>query len=1772
MRKRTLAITIFICAISAIVYAGGRQDNESREVASPEGFTESIDITDKSPGKWNIYVEAQDKGGNTAIAGPHNIYIDPESDLPIARIINPQSNMHVQGNLNIVGTCTDDDGVAYVEMVITRGADGKGEVMLQTRADGTEFWSCLLDTSDTQKWRDGVYTITAWGTDINGLSGISDSFPVKSQKKDSVTWNLDRKKPEIKVTSHELGALLNGKVNIKGNVWDGNGVDTLSYSLDNGIRYQSASLKYDKNTDLYNFDIPIDTKAFEDGPAVILFKSRDKMKTEGSYSFLIFANNTGPDVQILYPDPETAVNGIFTVAGYAIHKVGLSSLTWKLGKDSGEIPLIIGNPWWSQEFDIRGQNVKDLDLEIRATDLSGNVTTVKRKLLVDQEADKPKISLTSPADGAIVPAAGLPLIGLATDNTGVESIFYSIGTNPAVEVPCSGYFQLTINDEIQPGIYNMDVWAKDITGVIGPKVTVKNVVFPGIAPELTITQVRTAVKTAEPAQFYSGMEINSESGSSMDLLIRSGSGLQNISYQLGSKNPVTIAVKGTKGGDYIQNITIPPDIDFGQVKLEIRANDIYNRETILNEYVNITDLTSRRIIDGYVSANKLRDGAISLKGLNGEASWPGQITVSRDSKTPIPVSASVDSGAQPAKMTFNIPGRAPINGTFKDGEIQANLPADLPAGLNQVTLAVDMRTGEHYEATGEFWLLRPRLDGQTINTAQSFTWLRPETLDSSVILLSNITPLTGIYNGRPLQSVTADGTNTDTLKVSLDQYGRVSLLGSGEGTYGPVRFILTDRDGKTFTSQDYSFLVDNGPPVIEILDNIDGKWVQNQVNLRFRVTDGNSIKSLEFSANLGTNWSAFNLRDGLDGFASGSIIENPLDISALGDGVVLLSIRAIDAAGRQTISSFSINKDTKAPATRLIVPISGARVNGNIMLGIAVTEAGKLDSVVYNRPETEIDGVLMPEISKQVYPVRDSDGRNKPFTFLDVILDKDQLPLADNMSFTFTDAAGNSSTISNWPFIIDTQMDLPVVQVSLPLDNEVIISDFEISGICYDDDQVNKIYWSIDGGNEQALEAKNGYSITIPLSSMTDNGHTVTVYAEDIYGVKGEPVTRDFRVSLEEPKAMSTAPTADEIIGGTVRLLGTASDKNGIKKVQISLDNGNSFNDSELELTGADIENEVQWSYLLNTKIIPDGNHAVFIRVYDEYDISALYSCLLNVDNTPPELTVYTPSDGTETTGPLYFTGQVMDSMMLESVSIKLSSLEGVSIPPELAEVNLKLDALLLDEMDISSLPDGNYNVEVWAVDKAKNTSRTARNISLIKNNERNFIDVLYPFSGQYMNGNFNIYGYVGGLDKASQVTLQVNGSGIAAADVTEAGYFRFEITPQTMRAGANTLVISSDFGGRDNIQTEPQTIQYQPNGPWVTVDTMNMGDFAYERPWLQGRAGYELTDNELAILADKKTDKDIRADIEAKKVTSVELSFNNGLTFFPADKAKDKAYDWGYRLETGDMAEGLHYLVVRAVMANGEIAASRFLVQVDKTAPTIRLITPQPGGHYNTELVYSALTNDDVKLGSVSYYLRKGDKAFYEVPGFIKGLYFEATIPPFIKQIWNTAPSIFGGGATYMDISVGLSFFDDNVKLQAGYGIMTQGLYESLGGTEPVRYGGHVLGLKLLANIYQLPFASFLGPDWEWLSATFSLGANFSLFDLASEGYTQSGNPTWLSAVLAQIEFPRITIPKRSYLRTFSMFTEGQLWFVPTDVNATAYGLNTVIPHVIVGLRLYIF
>jgi len=1636
MIKKIVVLLISLTIFSTLIWAGGGKDAITLTAEDPSGFTDTIDTTGREPGKSNYYLEAIDKAGNVTVAGPENISFDPASDLPNAVIVNPVPNMRIQGNMNVVGIAFDDDGVASVELSVTRGTDGRGEEVIRAAAQGTDFWSYFLDTSDREIWTDGNYTITAWAVDINGISGVSADFSAKVHRKSVINWILDRKKPETIVTSHEIGALVSGNIRLRGTVNDGNGIKAFSYSVDEGKHYLPVRASLDRRTGGYNWEINLNTRNLEDGPMVIWLRAVDGNESVGEAAHLLFVNNKQPEVKIVYPTPYTVVNGIFSIAGSVSHPVGVKSLSWKAGKTvSGQIELLPGNEWWTANIDLRGQKTSNIDIEIRAEDVSGNVSVLRQRYRVDQNRDLPVVTLMSPVAGNI-DAVGVVVKGRAADDDGIASIFYSLNSGAAVEIPSTGYFQFMLH-EIPAGNNTLEVWAKDITGVIGPKTVVRGLIVTSDLLQPAVTSFSyPGARPAKPAQnFYTGMTVAQEPRMTVNLTFAAAPVSSSVTI-----NNLTVPVKIASSRDSITaSFPLPDSLPEGLTAIQIRATDRSGRETVYDEYFFISNQT--------------------------------------DENSSVPF---------------------------------------------------------------------------------SFIFVRPNTNSEGRMLLGSANDTLMGISSYPVRSVTVNGTGANNINAETDQNGRVIIKALRDGSIGPLTLSLQTSGGDQQTDT-FNIIADFSDPVITLREAEESHpaWVSASVPVRFSVSGG-SRNTVEYSLDMGTTWKSFG--------QTAAEYNQTLDLSEAEDGFITILIKATGDSGKSNTVSFAVLKDTKPPVASIIMPIEGAGVNGTIRMAFAVEEAGELQTIVYNRQA----GQGIQAVRKEIYNAASHDGNSKVLRFFEVLMDSIEMPLDENMRFSFTDKAGNNFEVTEWPFIIDREMDVPVVHIILPQEDETLTTDFVISGVMFDDDDIKNIQWRIDRNEWQTLEATAGFSIPVALSSLTDNKHSVTIIAEDIYGVRSGEVTRNFKVSLSEPSAAIVYPLFDTVLKAGIEVRGTASDKNGIKDVLVSLDNGNTYNNSRGNFK-TDAET-TQWAYQFNTEILKDGPNVMFIRVIDNYDVSATYASMINVDNTAPEIILDSPNDGSLSVGAVSVMGRILDANLRE-IDIQLRSLDGAAINERLRSRKIEPAAIIREVFDLTGQTDGHYNIAVIATDLSGNVTRISRNFQLARQTFKNTVEIMYPLENETVAGNFNLYGKTSGADKADTVRINVNGNDLDSVIVDDSGFFRFFLDNNSLVSGDNIIVIYGNFGTNETVSSRQYNIKYKNEGPWVTIESFTFGNFAYNRPYLSGRAGYVLTEEEQALLNDRSTDRTTRNEIRNKSHNFTEISFDNGRTFYKTEKG-GKNYDFRYRLETGELSEGMQYLVVRSVMKNGEIAVSRMLVQVDKTPPVIRLISPEEGGIYNTSITYSATATDDIELESLTYHLRSGDKSAYEVPGLLQGLYIESVIPPFISYFFDGVPPFFSGGATFMDAGLGLSFFDDNVKFQVQYGFMTPEIYQAMGDGEKLRYGGDVLGLKLLANLYSLPFGSFMGPDWEWLSASFAIGANFSYFDFLQKELTQSKKPTWLSALLLQVEFPKVTIPERSFLRTFSLFTEGQLWFIPTDVDTSDRGdeIPTVMPKIIMGLRLYVF
>ncbi len=1716
-RKIIVSIGLSLVMLSAL-FAGGKKDTVDTPAEGLDSWLETVDITQKKPGKYNILITAEDLAGNTGLAGPYNMFIDPDSDLPVTRVTNPLEQMRVPGNLNIVGTCIDDDAVDYVELLLDDAVE-------PVRADGKEFWSYYLDTNGLAE---GAHTIQVYGVDTFGVKG----------RPYVVTWNLDRNRPESEVTNLTMGALVSRRFTLSGKVTDGNGIRELFYSIDSGVTFSPLPLKFNKREGLWEFNVNLDSTKMTDGPSVCWFKAVDGQGSEGIYTFLYFVDNTNPTVGFISPVASESVNGVFAVTGFAEDAIGVQSLSWKLGRETGEFELIKGNPYWYKEFDLRGGRERSVEIEITAVDTAGNKTVAKRRILVDQAADVPAVTVTTPASGQFFEDT-VRLAGIAADDDDIAEIWYSVNKGPPNKIDSSGVFGVELAG-IPAGRHNLEVWPVDVYGIRGVSV-----------------QVPFAVAGPPPAVQFKALSsdpigIHVEKGSSIAGNISSAAGIKAAAYQISGMplRPLTVR-SGTTSLDF--TIPVTADFPYGVIGCEIVAIDIYDRETRSTQVFYTTNLaisrgaapeypegsirSSREIVipaSGKVPASTGTAGIMLASVSPGDIPFENGMSVTlsgpgwpKDAQKDAALRVTIDSPVAVTGISWTLNKGTALRGSVQktgDASYTALIPlkALTEAGYLEIAVTATFRDTSTISASGYISVLRPSPTAGIFDQEQ-LSWGPALRNPANAILLQDGATAQAIFNGKPglfARSVRFDKP-IPGLDVALEG-NKITVSGTRDGEYKAVRLVIQDTDGKEFTTAPETYLVDSALPVIELDAVMDSVWRRTALAVRGRAADSQGIKAVEYSLDNGTSWRP--LANKLTGAAATTAwsFDESINIETMEDGRVEILVRAVDNIGRSVNAWRVYQKDTLPPDVETILPAPGDIVNGETRMAFRIADAGVVVKAEYHAPgnNTEWQPLELSALTTTMV------GTYKQ-------------PLDPAMQFRFTDAAGNALLIDSWLFTIDAQADLPIVEIHLPAENDVIRKDFVVSGVVYDDDSPAKIWYKIDNGTFTEVPIEYSFSIPIALRSLTDNEHSITVYAEDIHGVRGPEVVRRIRVSLEEPKASVLAPSFEKTNRGALEITGVASDRNGIEKVEVSLDNGNSFNLA----VGTE-----QWKYQFDTRVIQDGTHVVFIKVWDKYGTTGLYSSLINIDNTAPNIRLELPLDGSRTGEMLFISGQTLDNIGLEQVMARISNIDPKQppIPAAVAEIPFENELIISRGIDVSVLPEGFYNVEVRGFDKAGNITRVSRNFEVYKKLDRNRIEFLYPLNGEQVQGMFNIYGRVVSEDQVESLGLVINGENAGITTLLPSGYFKFTVTPEMLGGGTHQITIRALLSGDKIITSEPHTVLYKPNGPWITIDSFAMGDFAIDRPWLMGTTGYSFTEEEVLALRAKDTNRDVRRELQAKTLEKVEISFDNGKTFQPTESGRK----WRYRIETGDLAEGYHFMILRATMMNGETVVTRSIVQVDKTSPVVKLISPGEGGRYNNELVFSGLSSDDVQLDSVMLSLRPGDKSAYAVPAFIQGLYFD-------WHFW---------GATLYDLGLGLTFFDDNVKLQAQFGQFTAE-QRSFFTTDKARYGGNVFGIKLLANLAYVPMEYYLGPDFSWLSATAAVGANFSYF---SE--TQSGKPQILSAVLAQIEFPRITIPKRETFRTFSLYTEGQLWFIPTDVDAGEVAVNSLVPHVTGGIRINLF
>jgi len=783
-------------------------------------------------------------------------------------------------------------------------------------------------------------------------------------------------------------------------------------------------------------------------------------------------------------------------------------------------------------------------------------------------------------------------------------------------------------------------------------------------------------------------------------------------------------------------------------------------------------------------------------------------------------------------------------------------------------------------------------------------------------------------------------------------------------------------------------------------------------------------------------------------------------------------------------------KDNTNPKISLHLP-GIDEVNGVISIIGKSSDNIELSSISYSK-----NGVDFTPIDKgNVFKFSLDFGEDEIFPKTFTVRAKD---MADNYSDIFP------------IFNINSEKDKPVVQIQTPIDGEIIRNDFIISGMAFDDDSVSSILYSLDGEDFRVIEKnKSNFSLNIPLSSIENNSHTIRVKAIDLLGVESDIKESTFKVSKEEPSSILLLPKIDETKRSIVKLSGTSSDKNGIDSVYVSTDNGVSYQ----KANGTE-----EWNFNFNTKNIKDGTYSIFIKAIDKLQTPGFYSTLINIDNTPPELIITEPFDGDILSDKIVFSGRSMDNIGLKEVKYKIynhsdDNKENIVV----GQGALSSGGIFNVEIPLDGYDVGDYNIELIAYDNADNRSISTRNFSVTASDDAGDLELLFPQGGSSQTSIFEVSGKVVGRKKVESVECFIDDKLFSQIKVNEFNYYNLAIDTLRLSNGEHKVQVTANLPDGQVYNSEVIMFSVKNTGPWLNIINMKTGDNISNRPFLTGEAGY---------IQDIPLD-----DPEFVRPSKVEVSLDNGQRFQPAVGS----VNWSFRIETWQYDDGLTPILVRAYYSNGETQTAKIAVNIDRSKPDVNVLEDLEQGRFNQAISISGTAFDSNGLTDISVVLRDGNKSSYQIPGLFQGMFVDVTT---------------SYGKT-IEAGIGLTFFDDNVKLQ-----FIAGDTRIL--SEEARIKGMFYGGKLLANLYTLEFGSFLGPDWNFFSMSLGLGASFTQKTLTISDIDYS---MWYSAIVIQYEFAKFKL-NNEYFSSVSLFSELEATLISSENSGGFY------PRIGIGSR----
>ena len=435
------------------------------------------------------------------------------------------------------------------------------------------------------------------------------------------------------------------------------------------------------------------------------------------------------------------------------------------------------------------------------------------------------------------------------------------------------------------------------------------------------------------------------------------------------------------------------------------------------------------------------------------------------------------------------------------------------------------------------------------------------------------------------------------------------------------------------------------------------------------------------------------------------------------------------------------------------------------------------------------------------------------------------------------------------------------------------------------------------------------------------------------------------------PKISISSPAAGATLGGTVLVVGSASDNVSVANVAVSVDDG-----PYQPAVGTS-----SWSYSLDTRAYPDALHTITVRAKDAAANQVLANVSLsfkNSDTTPPAVTIAAPAASAIVRGSISMSGTASDpggGVAAVAVSVDGGpSSPATGISPWLAS------------LETTRFQNGIHAIAATATDLAGN-SATARVTVTVDNPDTTppSVAVSTPLPGATVSTRVTVAGTASDDNALAGVAVAVDGGGYTPAQGTTV--WSLAVDTSAYSNGTHTISVKATDGS-GNISLASVAVSVQNGLPpgiaqqMITPEGVTIQISADVTGWTPQQV-YDLLKPNALALGKVGPGLTVRLQTQYPSSTSAGASQSNGVyTNFqaaislqakPGTVFTDRpdyivAHEYGhawtlYHLYMSQREDWTKYLVARGIATDPRVDSTYNWSKVEMIAEDYRMLFGTP-------------------------------------------------------------------------------------------------------------------------------------------------------------------------------------------------------------------------------------